>query len=95
MFYSLGYMKGEERFANLLRFPFAVYLSLCLGWCYQAISSRFIFFWELVGVSSYLLIGFYFDRPSAVAAAKKGFYCYPALPTLDFLIGILVLSFGG
>jgi NADH-quinone oxidoreductase subunit L len=46
----------------------------------------------LVGCSSYLLIGYYFDRPSAVAAAKKAFIV-TRLADLGFLIGILILSF--
>jgi NADH-quinone oxidoreductase subunit L len=49
-------------------------------------------FWELVGVSSYLLIGFYYERPSAVAAAKKAFIV-TRFADLGFLIGILILSF--
>jgi NADH-quinone oxidoreductase subunit L len=49
-------------------------------------------FWELVGLSSYLLIGFYFDRPSAVAASKKAFIV-TRFADLGFLIGILILSF--
>src|SRR5258707_5951732 len=49
-------------------------------------------FWELVGISSYLLIGFYFDKPSAVAASKKAFIV-TRFADLGFLIGILVLSF--
>ena len=49
-------------------------------------------FWELVGVSSYLLIGFYYERPSAVAAAKKAFIV-TRFADLGFLIGILLLSF--
>src|SRR6185437_3610404 len=49
-------------------------------------------FWELVGCSSFLLIGFYFDRPTAVAAAKKAFIV-TRFADLGFLIGILILSF--
>src|SRR5579872_1373483 len=49
-------------------------------------------FWELVGCSSYLLIGYYFDRPTAVAAAKKAFVV-TRFADLGFLIGILILSF--
>ena len=49
-------------------------------------------FWELVGVSSYLLIGFYYERPSAVAASKKAFIV-TRFADLGFLIGILMLSF--
>ena len=49
-------------------------------------------FWELVGVSSYLLIGFYYDKPSAVAASKKAFIV-TRFADLGFLIGILILAF--
>ncbi|MFZ9694476.1 MAG: NADH-quinone oxidoreductase subunit L, partial [Chitinophagaceae bacterium] len=48
-------------------------------------------FWELVGVSSFLLIGFYFNKPSAVAASKKAFIV-TRFADLGFLIGILILS---
>ena len=49
-------------------------------------------FWELVGVSSYLLIGFYYTKPSAVSASKKAFIV-TRFADLGFLIGILLLSF--
>src|ERR1022692_2580262 len=49
-------------------------------------------FWELVGVSSFLLIGYYFDKPSAVAASKKAFIV-TRFAALGFLIGILMLAF--
>jgi len=49
-------------------------------------------FWELVGLSSFLLIGYYFDKPSAVAASKKAFIV-TRFADLGFLIGILVLSY--
>jgi NADH-quinone oxidoreductase subunit L len=49
-------------------------------------------FWELVGVSSYLLIGFYYTKPEAVAASKKAFIV-TRFADLGFLIGILLLSF--
>ncbi|HMH22336.1 MAG TPA: NADH-quinone oxidoreductase subunit L, partial [Puia sp.] len=49
-------------------------------------------FWEGVGVSSFLLIGFYYDKPAAVAASKKAFIV-TRFADLGFLIGILILSF--
>ena len=49
-------------------------------------------FWELVGVSSYLLIGFYYEKPSAVLAAKKAFIV-TRFADFGFLIGILILSY--
>ena len=47
-------------------------------------------FWELVGVSSYLLIGFWFEKPSAADAAKKAFFTN-RLGDFGFLLGILVV----
>jgi len=49
-------------------------------------------FWELVGVSSYLLIGFYYTKDTAVAASKKAFIV-TRFADLGFLIGILMLSY--
>ncbi len=49
-------------------------------------------FWELVGISSFLLIGFYYDKPSAVAACKKAFIV-TRFADVGFLVGILMLSF--
>jgi NADH-quinone oxidoreductase subunit L len=90
-FYSLGYMKGEkgfERFfAKLSLFTFSM-----LGLVVATNIFQMYIFWELVGVSSYLLIGFYYERPSAVAASKKAFIV-TRFADLGFLIGILILSF--
>jgi NADH-quinone oxidoreductase subunit L len=89
--YSLGYMKGEvgfERFfAFLSLFSFSM-LGLVLA---NNIFQMYIF-WELVGVSSYLLIGFYYQKPSAVLASKKAFIV-TRFADMGFLIGILMLSF--
>ncbi|MEP6673818.1 MAG: NADH-quinone oxidoreductase subunit L [Ferruginibacter sp.] len=89
--FSLGYMKGEERFstyyAYLLLFTFSM-----LGLVLSSNIFQIYMFWELVGVSSYLLIGFYYDKPSAVAASKKAFIV-TRFADLGFLIGILILGF--
>ncbi|MEI7801457.1 MAG: proton-conducting transporter membrane subunit, partial [Bacteroidota bacterium] len=89
--YSLGYMKGEERFAVYYSFLDLFTFSM-LGLVMATNLFQMYFFWELVGVSSYLLIGYYFTKPSAVAAAKKAFIV-TRFADLGFLIGILVLSF--
>ena len=47
-------------------------------------------FWELVGVSSYLLIGFWFEKPSAADAAKKAFLTN-RLGDFGFMLGILIV----
>ncbi len=89
--YSLGYMKGEERyptyFAYLQLFTFSM-----LGLVLSSNLFQIYFFWELVGVSSFLLIGFYYNKPSAVAASKKAFIV-TRFADLGFLIGILILSY--
>lgn len=89
--YSLGYMKGEERYATYYSF-LSLFTFSMLGLVLSSNIFQIYIFWELVGVSSYLLIGFYFDRPSAVAAAKKAFIV-TRFADLGFLIGILILAF--
>lgn len=90
--YSTGYMKGEERlgsyFAYLQVFTFSM-----LGLVMAFNIFQVYFFWELVGVSSFLLIGFYFKLPAAIAAAKKAFIV-TRFADLGFLIGILMLGAG-
>ena len=88
--YSCGYMHGEERynrfFAYLGLFSFSM-----LGLC---ISSNLLFlfmFWELVGLCSYFLIGFYFEKKSAQNAAIKAFMT-TRLGDIGFLIGILIIA---
>ena len=89
--YSLGYMKGEDGFARyyafLSLFSFSMY-----GLVIATNLFQIYFFWELVGVSSFLLIGFYYKRPSAVAAAKKAFIV-TRFADFGFLVGILLISY--
>lgn len=89
--YSLGYMKGEERFSVYYSF-LSLFTFSMLGLVLSTNIFQIYIFWELVGVSSFLLIGFYFDKASALAAAKKAFIV-TRFADLGFLIGILVLSF--
>lgn len=89
--YSLGYMKGEERFPTYYAF-LGLFTFSMLGLVMSSNIFQLYFFWELVGVSSFLLIGYYYDKPSAVAACKKAFIV-TRFADLGFLIGILVLSF--
>lgn len=90
--YSLNYMHGEEYFER-----YYSYLSLfsfsMLGLVVSVNIFQMYMFWELVGASSFLLIGFYFTKPSAIAAAKKAFIV-TRFADLGFLIGILMLSSG-
>ena len=89
--FSLGYMKGEERFATYFSF-LSLFTFSMLGLVMASNIFQIYIFWELVGISSYLLIGFYYDRPSAVAASKKAFVV-TRFADLGFLIGILILGF--
>ena len=89
--YSIGYMHGEKGFmrffALLSLFSFSM-----LGLVVATNIFQMYIFWELVGVSSFLLIGFYYEKDSAVAASKKAFIV-TRFADLGFLIGILILSF--
>lgn len=89
--FSLGYMKGEERFATYYAF-LSLFTFSMLGLVLSANIFQIYMFWELVGVSSFLLIGYYFEKPSAVAASKKAFIV-TRFADLGFLIGILILAF--
>jgi NADH-quinone oxidoreductase subunit L len=89
--YSLGYMKGEERYATYYSF-LSLFTFSMLGLVIASNIFQTYIFWELVGVSSFLLIGFYYNKPSAVAASKKAFIV-TRFADLGFLAGILVLSY--
>ncbi len=94
--YSNGYMRdhhgvwetGFQRFyAFLSLFSFSM-----LGLVVATNIFQMYIFWELVGASSFLLIGFYYTKPSAVSASKKALIV-TRFADLGFLIGILILSF--
>ncbi|MBT8384622.1 MAG: NADH-quinone oxidoreductase subunit L [Bacteroidia bacterium] len=89
--YSRGYMKGDDGYTK-----FFAFLSLFSFSMFGLVLSTNLFqiyiFWELVGVSSYLLIGYYYTKPSAVAAAKKAFIV-TRFADLGFLIGILIIGY--
>ena len=91
--FSLGYMKSEERFATYYAF-LGLFTFSMLGLVVSSNLFQIYMFWELVGVSSYLLIGYYYDKPSAVAASKKAFIV-TRFADLGFLVGILILAFYG
>lgn len=88
--FSLGYMKGEDRFATYYAF-LSLFTFSMLGLVLSTNLFQVYMFWELVGVSSFLLIGYYFSKPSAVAASKKAFIV-TRYADFGFLIGILILS---
>jgi len=91
--FSLGYMKGEARFGMYYGY-LGLFTFSMLGLVLSSNIFQMYMFWELVGLSSFLLIGFYYQKPAAVAAAKKAFIV-TRFADLGFLLGILVLSYYG
>ncbi len=89
--YSLGYMHGEKGFQRFYAF-LSLFTFSMLGLVIATNIFQMYIFWELVGVSSFLLIGFYYTKPSAVAASKKAFIV-TRFADLGFLIGILIISY--
>ncbi len=87
--YSVGYMHDDPGFSRF----FACLSLFTFSMLGIVLSNNFLqtfIFWELVGVSSYLLIGFWYEKPSAADAAKKAFITN-RLGDLGFIIGILMV----
>jgi len=89
--YSFGYMKGEKGFQRYYAF-LSLFTFSMLGLVLATNIFQMYVFWELVGVSSYLLIGFYYTKPEAIAASKKAFIV-TRFADLGFLIGILIYGY--
>src|SRR5687767_1117535 len=87
--YSYGYMHDDpgfsRYFAGLSLFTFSM-----IGIVIASDFVQMFIFWELVGISSYLLIGFWYDRPSAADACKKAFITN-RLGDFGFLLGIIMI----
>jgi len=92
--YSIGYMKGDPGFSRY----FACMSLFTFSMLGIVLSTNFIqifIFWELVGVSSYLLIGYWFEKPSAAEAGKKAFLVN-RIGDFGMMLGVLLLwSFTG
>jgi len=87
--FALGYMHGDPSIGRFYA-KFALFVFSMLG---IVLANNFLMifvFWELVGASSYLLIGYYYDRPSAVEAGKKAFLTN-RVADFGFLLGILLV----
>ena len=89
--YSFGYMHGEKGFQRYYAFLSLFTMSM-LGLVVATNIFQMYMFWELVGVSSYLLIGFYYPLKPAIAASKKAFIV-TRFADMFFLIGILLFGF--
>src|SRR5437763_11574374 len=87
--FSTGYMAGDKNFVRF--FAYLSFFSGAMLWLVISNSLLLLFiFWELVGLASYLLIGFWIERPSAAAAAKKAFIT-TRIGDLGFFLGLLWL----
>jgi NADH-quinone oxidoreductase subunit L len=89
--YSIGYMKDDPAFGRFFGLM-AMFSFSMLGLVVSSNILQLFVFWELVGMSSYALIGFWYEKPSAVAASKKAFIV-TRFADAFFLIGILLVSF--
>jgi NADH-quinone oxidoreductase subunit L len=88
--YAVGYMRGDPGYPRF--FAFLSLFSASMLALVAANSLVLLYMaWELVGLCSYLLIGFWYERPQAAAAAKKAFVV-TRLGDLGFLIGIILLG---
>ena len=89
--YSMGYMDGDESFARYYAYM-SLFSASMIGLVLAANIVQMYVFWELVGLSSYLLIGFWHNRPAAAAAAKKAFII-TRIGDVGFLLAIIYLFF--
>ena len=89
--YSMGYMDGDESFARYYAYM-SLFSASMIGLVLAVNVVQMYVFWELVGLSSYLLIGFWHNRPAAAAAAKKAFII-TRIGDVGFLLAIIYLFF--
>ncbi len=88
--YSVGYMHGDPRFSRFFSY-LSLFLFSMLGLVLANNFFMIFIFWELVGLTSYLLIGFWFEKASAANACKKAFLT-TRVGDLGFLVGLFLLS---
>ncbi|UKJ08893.1 NADH-quinone oxidoreductase subunit L [Solitalea lacus] len=89
LIYSMEYMKGERYYHRYFS-HLSLFLFSMLGVVLADSLLLIYIFWELVGFSSYLLIGFWFDRDTAAAANKKAFIVN-RIGDIAFFVGIMIL----
>jgi NADH-quinone oxidoreductase subunit L len=88
--YSVGYMAGDPRFSRYFSF-LSLFTFSMLGLVLANNFFEIFIFWELVGLTSYLLIGFWFEKKSASDAGKKAFIT-TRTGDLAFMLGIFLLT---
>ena len=89
--YSVGYMKGDPGYARYYAYM-SLFTASMLGLVLASNIVQLFVFWELVGLCSFLLIGFWYHRPAAAAAAKKAFIV-TRIGDFGFLLAILYFFF--
>ncbi len=89
--YSIGYMRDDPGYARYFAIM-SLFTAAMVGLVISRNVVQLYVFWELVGVCSYLLIGFWYTRPAAAAAAKKAFIV-TRIGDFGFLLAILYLFF--
>jgi NADH-quinone oxidoreductase subunit L len=89
--YSQGYMRGDGGYSRYFAYM-SLFTASMLGLVLSRNLVQLFAFWELVGLSSYLLIGFWHDRPAAAAAAKKAFLV-TRIGDFGFLLALLYIFY--
>jgi len=87
--YSIGYMHGDARYPRFFGY-LSLFSAAMLGLVVADNLLLFFVCWELVGLTSYLLIGFWFERPSAMRAAKKAFIV-TRIGDVGLFLGLMLL----
>ena len=87
--YSLGYMAGDPGFSRYYAFM-SLFAWAMLSLCVSPTMFQLYIFWELVGLASYLLIGFWYEKFSATQAGKKAFVM-TRTGDVAFFIGLLLI----
>jgi len=90
MIYSTGYMQGDEGFTRFFAY-LSLFASSMLGLVIATNFLQLFVFWELVGLCSYLLIGYYYYKVSAREAAKKAFMT-TRVGDFGLLVGIVMVQ---
>ncbi|MBK6847111.1 MAG: NADH-quinone oxidoreductase subunit L [Proteobacteria bacterium] len=89
MVYSLGYMAGDRGWSRYFAL-LALFAWSMLSFVYAANLLQMFIFWELVGLASFLLIGFWYEKPAAAAAARKAFIM-TRIGDVGLMIGMILL----
>jgi NADH-quinone oxidoreductase subunit L len=91
-YYSLGYMAGDPGYSRYYAFQ-SLFAWAMMNMVIASTMLQLFIFWELVGLASYLLIGFYYEKPSASQAGKKAFVM-TRVGDVGFFLGLIILILG-